>query len=84
MTRDIMDTATRLGKLERMLPKHALTRFRLRSFCYFFFLVAIVQRMCYAIAEPTFLKAQPRFQCHPRVKAPTDEQDLVVKVIPPK
>ena len=44
-------------------------------FFVFFFLVAVVLRVRYANAEPTFLKAQPRSQCHPRVKASTDEQE---------
>ena len=43
-------------------------RFRLRSFSCFFFLVVVVLRVRYANAEPTFLKAQRRSQCHPRVK----------------
>ena len=44
-------------------------------FVLFFFLIVVVLRVRYANAEPTFLKAQPRSQCHPRVKAPTDEQE---------
>ena len=38
-------------------------------FFVFFFLVAVVLCVRYANAEPTFLKAQPRSQCHPHVKA---------------
>ena len=56
-------------------PRGTELRFRLRSFSCFFFLVAVVLRVRYANAEPTFLKAEPRSQCHPRVKAPTDEQE---------
>ena len=37
-------------------------------FFVFFFLVAVVLRVRYANAEPTFLKAQPRSQWHPRIK----------------
>ena len=53
----------------------------------FFFLVVVVLHVRYANAEPTFLKAGaltsgwhwergwPRSQCHPLVKAPSDEQE---------